>query len=86
MPKLTRDEIQRLLTQAEDSFPHARDVCSTCECFLGYLAQLRPLPSPPQIRNQSFVDKPDFYFGFGEGAQRAGGVEPVRPGICMRRT
>lgn len=40
MSKLTRDEIQRFLTQAEDSFPHTRVICSTCECFLGYLAQL----------------------------------------------
>ncbi len=41
MPKLGRDELQALLTQTEDSFPHARDICNTCECFLGYLAQLR---------------------------------------------
>ena len=41
MNKLTRDELQTLLTQAETSFPHARDVCNTCECFLGYLAKLR---------------------------------------------
>jgi hypothetical protein len=41
MSKLTRDELDALLTQAVDSFPHARSVCNTCECFLGYLAQLR---------------------------------------------
>ena len=41
MTKLTRDELQTLLTQAEETFPHARDICSTCECFLGYLAKLR---------------------------------------------
>ena len=41
MSKLTRDELQSLLTQVEESFPHAREVCSTCECFLGYTAQLR---------------------------------------------
>jgi hypothetical protein len=39
MPKLGRDEIQALLQAAEDSFPHG--TCNTCECFLGYLAQLR---------------------------------------------
>ncbi len=39
MPKLQRDETQSLLRVAEDSFPH--DLCRTCECFLGYLAQLR---------------------------------------------
>lgn len=39
MMKLGRDEIQTLLKAAEDSFPHG--ACNTCECFLGYLAQLR---------------------------------------------
>lgn len=39
MPKLTRNELEALLKQAEDSFPHG--ACNTCECFLGYLAQLR---------------------------------------------
>jgi hypothetical protein len=41
MAKLTRDAVHSMLKATEDSFPHARDVCSTCECFLGYLAQLR---------------------------------------------
>jgi hypothetical protein len=36
--KLTRDELGALLEQARQSFPH--DECLTCECFLGYLAQL----------------------------------------------
>lgn len=39
MPKLARNELEALLKQAEDSFPHG--ACNTCECFLGYLAQLR---------------------------------------------
>ena len=39
MSKLGRDEIQALLQDAEESFPHG--ACYTCECFLGYLAQLR---------------------------------------------
>jgi hypothetical protein len=39
MPKLQRDEIQTLLQAAEDSFPHGE--CNTCECLLGYVAQLR---------------------------------------------
>ncbi|MBI5351389.1 MAG: hypothetical protein HZB50_01995 [Chloroflexi bacterium] len=39
MSKLGPDEIQSLLQSAEDSFPHG--ACNTCECFLGYLAQLR---------------------------------------------
>jgi hypothetical protein len=36
--RLTRDEVRVLLEQARQSFPH--DDCLTCECFLGYLAQL----------------------------------------------
>ena len=40
MQKLNRDEIQTMLHEAEDSFPHGM-VCNSCECFLGYIAQLR---------------------------------------------
>ncbi|CAG1002010.1 hypothetical protein ANRL2_04128 [Anaerolineae bacterium] len=39
MQKLSRTETQAMLKDAEDSFPHG--ACPTCECFLGYLAQLR---------------------------------------------
>ena len=39
MTPLPRDKTQTLLREAEESFPH--DLCNTCECFLGYLAQLR---------------------------------------------
>lgn len=39
MPKLNLEQTQTLLKQAEESFPHG--ACSTCECFLGYIAQLR---------------------------------------------
>jgi hypothetical protein len=39
MLKLQRDEIQALLQNAEASFPHGE--CTTCECFHGYIAQLR---------------------------------------------
>jgi len=40
MQKLNRDEIQTMLHEAEDSFPHGID-CNACECFHGYIAQLR---------------------------------------------
>jgi len=40
MQKLNRDEIQAMLHEAEDSFPHGMD-CNACECFHGYIAQLR---------------------------------------------
>jgi len=39
MTKLTLAQTQTLLKDAEESFPHGE--CSTCECFLGYVAQLR---------------------------------------------
>ena len=39
MAKLNRNELQDMLRQGEDSI--ANGACSTCECFLGYLAQLR---------------------------------------------
>lgn len=37
-PKLTQEEIADLLNKAEKSFRH--EECATCECYLGYLAQL----------------------------------------------
>jgi len=39
MPTFGRNELHELLSQVEGSFPHG--ACNTCECFLGYLAQLR---------------------------------------------
>jgi hypothetical protein len=39
MTKLTREEIQAMLQGAVDSFPN--NECNTCECFHGYIAQLR---------------------------------------------
>jgi hypothetical protein len=35
---LTRQEAKSLLEHAQGSFPH--DACLTCECFLGYAAQI----------------------------------------------
>lgn len=41
MSKLNRDELSALLKGAEDIFLRSeRSECNTCECFLGYLAQL----------------------------------------------
>jgi len=36
--KLHRQQLERLLEQAREAFPH--ETCLTCECFLGYVAQL----------------------------------------------
>lgn len=47
MTKLQRVELHTLLDAAEDSFPH--DLCSTCECFLGYVAQLRIDSHPADV-------------------------------------
>ena len=38
MSKLGRKEIQAMLQTAEESFPYGQ--CNTCECFLGYIAQI----------------------------------------------
>ena len=38
MTKLTRAQVESLLNEAAASFPHEN--CLTCECFLGYVAQL----------------------------------------------
>ena len=39
MSRMTKTQIQTRLAEAETSFPHT--ACLTCECFLGYVAQLR---------------------------------------------
>lgn len=39
MTKLIPVQVESLLNEAVESFPH--DACLTCECFLGYVAQLR---------------------------------------------
>ena len=39
MQKLNRDETQIMLQSAMASFPNSE--CNTCECFHGYIAQLR---------------------------------------------
>jgi hypothetical protein len=36
--KLNHQELKMLLEQAREAFPH--EACLTCECFLGYVAQL----------------------------------------------
>ena len=49
MQKLNRDEIQTMLHEAEDSVPHGMD-CNACECFHGYIAQLR-IDSDPAYKD-----------------------------------
>jgi len=47
MSKLKRDDLQAMLQGVEASFPYGpHTVCNTCECFLGYLAQLRIASDP----------------------------------------
>jgi hypothetical protein len=38
MTKLARMQVETLLKEADESFPLG--LCPTCECFLGYVAQL----------------------------------------------
>ena len=77
MTKLSRDKTQILLREAEESFPH--DLCNTCECFLGYLAQLR-IDSDP-------ADK-DLFVPFKvkrEDMHKCLGCEPCPPGDLYAR-
>jgi hypothetical protein len=37
-PSFNRQDVKTLVDRARESLPH--DACLTCECFLGYLAQL----------------------------------------------
>lgn len=38
MTILSSTEIEKILSDTEESFPHA--ACNTCECFLGFVTQL----------------------------------------------
>jgi hypothetical protein len=72
MSKIQREEIKALLQGVEDSFPH--DLCSTCECFLGYLAQLR-IDSDPADKGLFLpfkVDRKDMH--------KCLGCDPCPPG------
>ena len=72
MQKLPRTETQTLLQTAEESFPHG--ACNTCECFLGYLAQLR-IDSDPADKDLFVpfkVDRKDMH--------KCLGCEPCPPG------
>ena len=72
MPKLQRDEVQTLLQTAKNSFPHG--TCSTCECFLGYLAQLR-IDSDPVSKDLFTPFKVDH-----KDMHNCLGCEPCPPG------
>lgn len=77
MTKLPREKTQTLLREVEESFPHG--LCNTCECFLGYLAQLR-IDSDP-------ADK-DLFIPFKvkrEDMHKCLGCEPCPPGELYAR-
>lgn len=66
MQNLNRDELQFMLHEAEDSFPHGMD-CNLCECFLGYIAQLR-VDSDPADKDLFIpykVDRKDMHHCLG---------------------
>jgi hypothetical protein len=50
------DQTKKLLEEAIASFPH--DECYTCECFLGYLAQLE-LDADENLRSFFSTYKPE---------------------------
>ena len=72
MQKLPRAETQTLLQAAEASFPHG--ACNTCECFLGYLAQLR-IDSDPADKDLFVPFKVDL-----KDMHKCLGCEPCPPG------
>ena len=72
MPKHTRGALQALITQVEASFPHG--ACNTCECFLGYLAQLR-IDSDPADKDLFIPFKVD-----RKNMHKCLGCEPCPPG------
>jgi hypothetical protein len=57
MTNLTRAQVETLLKEAEESFPHG--ACLTCECFLGYVAQLHVDSGPDsrEVLKQYKVDR-----------------------------
>lgn len=72
MAKIERSELHAILQVVEESFPH--DLCNTCECFLGYLAQLR-IDSNPADKSVFFpykVERKDMH--------KCLGCEPCPPG------
>jgi len=54
--KLSNFQVMTLIKNAVDSFPHQE--CETCECFLGYIAQL-DLDSDGMSRDFIIQYKPD---------------------------
>ena len=54
MSKLDHVELHAILEVVEDSFPHEQ--CNTCECFLGYITQLR-IDSNPADKSLFFPYK-----------------------------
>ncbi len=72
MTKLGRSELQDLIRLGEDAIPHG--TCYTCECFLGYIAQLH-IDSDPLDRDllRPFkVDRKEMH--------RCLGCDPCPPG------
>ena len=72
MPTIPRPELQIILQVTEDSFPH--DLCATCECFLGYLAQLR-IDSNPADKSLFFPYKVE-----RRNMHKCLGCDPCPPG------
>ena len=78
MQPLDRDELQTMLHRAEEQFPHG--ACNTCECFLGYLAQLR-IDSDAANKALFLPSK-----CAAKTCTTAWAVTPARRGVCMRST
>jgi hypothetical protein len=72
MARLSRNELHDLIRQGEDAIAHG--TCYTCECFLGYLAQLR-IDSDPADQDLFLPFKVDH-----SEMHRCIGCDPCPPG------
>ena len=70
--RLSNSQVMALVKNAVDSFPH--EECETCECFLGYIAQLE-LDSDGMSRDSLKQYRPD-----REAVHTCLGCDPCPPG------
>lgn len=70
---LSLDTVKELISKAEAAFRHQE--CATCECYLGYIAQLE-IDSDPEGR--AFLEN---YIPPREQQHACLGCDPCSPGI-----
>jgi len=70
---LSVSEVKKLIKKAEGSFRHQE--CTTCECYLGYVTQLK-IDSEPEARQYLKEYQPD-----RDQIHSCLGCDPCSPGI-----